>query len=161
MVTFTVTAASDPVDRRLVRFTTGRTDQLAWDFDADMSGGGVLLGGSSASCRYPAGSRTFTVRALAANGDSGSVRHTIGPRQVDQVTPAGGPVAGGTVVQVFGVGLTGATGVLFGGAAGTAFTVNSDSLITVTSPSRPAGPVDLTVQHPAGNVIKGAAFTYA
>jgi hypothetical protein len=161
MATFTVTAVSDPMDRRVVSFTaTGRTDPLAWDFDADRSGGGTMLRGSAASYRF-AGDGTFTVRALAPNGDSGTVRVTVGPRQVDQVTPAGGPVAGGTVVQLYGRGLTGATGVLFGTAQGTAFAVNSDSLITVTAPSHVAGAVDVIVQHPAGNVVKGGAFTYA
>jgi hypothetical protein len=159
MVTFAVTAVSDPQDRRVVNFTTGRSDALAWDFDADRSGGGVMLRGSSAAHRYE-GDGTFTVRALASNGDSGTVRVTIGPRQVDRIAPAGGPVAGGTVVQIYGVGLAGSTGVLFGTAQGTAFTANNDSLLTVTSPSRPAGVVDVIVQHPAGNVVKGAAFTY-
>jgi hypothetical protein len=161
MATITVTAVSDPMDRRLVNFTTGRTDPLAWDFNSARSGGGVMLSGRPAvSWRYPADG-AYTVRALAANGDSGTVALTIGPRQVDRVSPAGGPVAGGTVVQIIGRGFTGATGVLFGPSAGSAFTVNNDSMITVTAPSRPAGVVDVTVQHPAGNVVKGGAFTYS
>jgi hypothetical protein len=148
------------MDRRVVNFTTGRSDPLAWDFDAGRSGGAVLLGRPATSWRYR-NDGAYTVRALAANGDSGTVALTMGPRQVDRVSPAGGPVAGGTVVQLYGVGLTGATGVLFGPSAGSAFTVNNDAMITVTSPSRPAGVVDLTVQHPAGNVVKGGAFTYS
>jgi kynureninase len=160
MATFTVTAVSDPIDRRTVGFTTGRTDPLAWDFDAGRSGGGTMLRGSSASYRFAADG-TFTVRALAPNGDSGTVRVTIGPRQVSQIVPPGGAVAGGTVVQLYGVGLTGATGVLFDTTAGTAFAVTSDSLLTVTSPAHAAGAVDVTVQHPAGNIVKAAAFTYA
>jgi hypothetical protein len=119
-----------------------------------------MLRGSSASYRYE-GDGTYNVRALAPNGDSGTVVVTVAPRAVDQISPAGGPVAGGTVVQLVGWGLTGATGVLFGPSIGSAFTANSDSELTVTSPSRPAGPVDVTVQHPAGNLTKAAAFTYA
>jgi hypothetical protein len=160
MATFTVTAVSDPMDRRVVGFTTGRSDPLAWDFDADRSGGATMLRGSAASWRFE-GDGTFTVRALAPNGDSGTVRVTVGPRQVDQVIPAGGVVAGGTAVKVYGRGLTGATGVLFDTTAGTAFSVTSDSVLAVTAPAHAAGAVDVTVQHPAGNVVKGGAFTYA
>jgi len=60
------------------------------------------------------------------------------------IDPDFGPEAGGTDVTITGTCLTGATGVDFGGAAGTNFTVVDDSTITVTSPPG-TGLVDVTV----------------
>jgi len=160
VATFTVTAKLDPMDRRVVQFTTGRTEPaLAWSFDTARDNGGSLLARPDAGHRYPADG-TYTVSVTAPNGDTGSTVVTIGPRQVTQVSPATGPVAGATVVTITGIGLTGATGVLFGAAAGTAFSVVNDSTITVTDPAHAAGVVDVTVQHPAGNVVKGGGYTY-
>jgi prepilin-type processing-associated H-X9-DG protein len=60
-----------------------------------------------------------------------------------------GPVIGGTVATINGTGFTGATVVLFGTTPAAAFTVNSDTSITATSPPGPAGPVDIIVTTPA------------
>jgi hypothetical protein len=159
MAAITVTAKLDPMDRRVAVFTTGRAETaLAWSFDTARDGGGCRIGPPNPGHRYPADG-TYNVKVAAPNGDSGSVTVTIGPRQVDGVNPATGPVAGGTVVTITGLGFTGATGVLFGPSAGAAFSVNSDTRITVTTPSRPAGPEVITVQHPAGNITAGV-FTY-
>jgi hypothetical protein len=148
------------MDRRIAAFTTGRAEPaLAWSFDRAGGGGGSIIGPPNPGHRYRADG-TYTVDVTAPNGDTGSVTLTIGPRQVDQVSPATGPIAGGTVVTITGIGLTGATGVLFGGVAGTAFSVVNDTRITVTTPAHAAGAVDVVVQHPAGNVTAGGAFLY-
>jgi len=77
--------------------------------------------------------------------------------------PASGPAAGGTSVIITGTGLAGATGVSFGGAAATTFTVDSSTQITVTSPPG-TGTVDITVTTSAGtSAATGTAadqFTY-
>ena len=52
----------------------------------------------------------------------------------DRDLPASGPTTGGTAVTITGTGLAGATGVSFGGAAGT-ITADSGTQITVTSPA--------------------------
>lgn len=77
------------------------------------------------------------------------------------LSPATGPAAGGTVVTITGTNLTGSTGVTFGGTAGTAFEVVSDTQVKVTTPAKTAGAVAVVLQHPAGNVTKANAFTYA
>ena len=56
---------------------------------------------------------------------------------VTSLSPTSGPATGGTAVTITGTGFTGATAVTFGGTAATAFTVNSATSITATSP-RPA-----------------------
>jgi len=76
---------------------------------------------------------------------------------VTTVDPAFGPEAGGTDVTITGTCFTGATGVDFGGVAGTSVTVVDDSTITVTAPPG-TGLVDVTVH---GTVACGGDGTLA
>jgi hypothetical protein len=83
---------------------------------------------------------------------------------VTSLSPAAGPVAGGTVVTITGTGFTAATSVNFGGNLGTSVTVVSDTQITVTSPSGSAGAVAVTVTTPGGTSTAGPTaptFTYS
>jgi hypothetical protein len=169
MAAINVTVDVDPMDRRVLVFSTGRTEALAWSFDHARDGGGRVLAGPNPARRYPVDG-TYTVDVIAPNGDQGSATFVVGPatapeppeppRQVDVITPNVGPVGGGTVVHITGAGLTGATGVKFGPSQGTAFSVVADSTIQVTNPSRPAGVEDVTVQHPSGNLDVVGGFTY-
>lgn len=83
------------------------------------------------------------------------------PPTITTVNPATGGIAGGTVVTITGTGFTGATGVTFGGTAGTAFSVVNSTTITVTTPAKTAGAVDVVVQSPNGNATKTGGFTYS
>ena len=76
------------------------------------------------------------------------------------MSPASGPAAGGTSVAITGTGLSGATGVSFGGTPATV-TADSSTQITATSPPG-TGTVDITVTTPAGTSAATAAdhFTY-
>jgi len=78
---------------------------------------------------------------------------------VTAVSPATGPAAGGTVVTITGANLGGATSVTFGGTAGTAFKVNHQGSITVTTPAKTAGAQAVVVVDDSGNVAAGN-FTY-
>ncbi len=80
---------------------------------------------------------------------------------VSALSPASGPVAGGTSVTITGSGLTGATAVSFGTVAATSFTVVSDSEITALSPAHAAGPVDVRVTTTAGTSADTAADDYS
>ncbi len=82
---------------------------------------------------------------------------------VSGVSPASGPVAGGTSVVITGTNLTGATAVTFGTAGPAAgFTVNSATQITAIAPADSAATVDITVTTPGGTSATSAAdrFTY-
>lgn len=69
---------------------------------------------------------------------------TAGPTpKVISISPASGPITGGTNVTITGTGFSGATSVHFGGNAAS-YTFDSDSSITVTSPAG-SGTVDVTV----------------
>ncbi|MGO3146444.1 MAG: IPT/TIG domain-containing protein, partial [Leucobacter sp.] len=81
------------------------------------------------------------------------------PPTITSLDPTKGPETGGTEVTITGTGFTDATGVTFDGTAGTAFTVDSDTEITVTTPAGTPGAVDAVVEHPAGDSEPGT-FTY-
>ena len=82
---------------------------------------------------------------------------------VTSVSPTTGLTAGGTSVTVTGTDFTGASVVDFGSDAATAFTVNSPTSITATTPAESAGTVDTTVTTPAGTSATSSAdqFTFA
>jgi hypothetical protein len=87
----------------------------------------------------------------------------VDPPTVTSVTPATGPVGGGTLVTLTGANFGDATAVTFGGTAGTGIAVNpAGTLITVTSPAHAAGTVDVRVITPAGTspVSPTAKFEY-
>lgn len=77
------------------------------------------------------------------------------------VSPATGPLGGGTVVTLTGAGFSGATAVRFGATDGTALAVVNDGQLTVVSPAGAAGAVDLTLVTPRGSTTARGAFTYA
>jgi hypothetical protein len=74
-----------------------------------------------------------------------------------------GSIEGGTEVKVKGENLTGASSVKFGSTAAASFTVESDTLITATSPpSTVAGFADVSVTTPAGTspTVRSDRFRY-
>jgi len=80
---------------------------------------------------------------------------------VDSINPNYGTSSGGTPVAILGEGLTGSTGVTFGGTAGTSFSVVSDAQINVTTPFHATGTVAVVVQNPRGNVTVSNGYTYS
>lgn len=81
---------------------------------------------------------------------------------VTRISPASGPLGGGTTVTITGSGFTGATAVDFGGAPAASFTVTSDTSITATSPTAASvGPVDVTVTTSPGTSATSSADQYS
>jgi len=78
------------------------------------------------------------------------------------VSPASGPIEGGTVVTITGTLLTSAQHVTFGATEATSFRVISASEITATSPAHAGGVVDITVATASLESSPSAAdqFTY-
>jgi hypothetical protein len=82
------------------------------------------------------------------------------PPTITKLIPTSGPDTGGTLVDIIGADLTGATAVDFGGTAGTGLTVDpSGSLATVTTPAHTAGPAPVTITTPAGT-SNAETFTF-
>lgn len=83
---------------------------------------------------------------------------------ITSISPTSGPAEGGTSVQIYGDGFTGATSVHFGTTAvpSNSFTVHRDTWITATSPPG-TGMVDVTVTTPEGTTATSTSdqFTYA
>ena len=69
---------------------------------------------------------------------------------VTSLSPAAGPIAGGTNITITGTALTGATAVSFGVTAATSFVVVNATTITAIAPAVIAGIVDVTVTTPGG-----------
>ena len=140
------------------------------------SADGVTFGGSPATAVVVASATTIT--AVSPSG-SGTVDVTVstpfgtspstssdhftyrGLPVVVGIIPSSGTTSGGTPVVISGTGFTGATAVAFGAAAAAAFTVNSPTQITATSPAG-TGTVDATVTTPGGTsvAVPTDAFTY-
>lgn len=77
------------------------------------------------------------------------------------ISPASGPVTGGTAVTITGAGfVTGAT-VTFGGIPATTATVNSGTQVVAVTPPKAAGTADVVVRNPDGQTVSLAGgFTY-
>jgi hypothetical protein len=106
----------------------------------------------------PAGAGTVNITITAPGGTSPtSASDTFvfgGPPpsglQVNGIAPNQGSAAGGTAVVILGMGFSGVTAVMFGTTPATNIFVASDTDISVVSPSRAAGTIDVTVIVGAG-----------
>jgi hypothetical protein len=80
---------------------------------------------------------------------------------VTKITPAVGPLGGGTVVAVTGTSFTSSSTVSFGGVRATNVRVSGATYLLATSPSG-SGSVDVTVTTPGGTSATSSAdrFTY-
>ena len=124
---------------------------VSWDFTATAISYSVLATAPAVDPAFSA----FDAHGNQVYNQSGSAFLVLAAGfvpapTVSAVTPASGPATGGTKITIAGTGLTGATGVSFGGAAAASFTVNSATSITATSPAASAGTVDVTVTSPGG-----------
>jgi large repetitive protein len=110
-----------------------------------------------------AGTVDVTVTSPGGTSASSAADHfayTVAP-VVTGVSPAAGPLAGGTSVTITGTGLSGATLVDFGSVAATKVVVVSPTQITATSPAEAAGTVDVTVTTAGGVSATSTADQFA
>lgn len=113
----------------------------------------------------PAGTGTVDVTVTTPGGTSATTsadQFTYVPTPaVASVAPTSGPGTGGTIVTITGTNLQSATAVTFGATAATAYTVNSPTQITATSPAG-TGTVDVRVTTAGGtsSVVVADQFTY-
>jgi hypothetical protein len=76
------------------------------------------------------------------------------------VSPASGPLAGGTVLTITGTAFTGATAVSVGGGAATSFNVFGDVAILAITPAGSAGAASVQVITPGGTSVNNSLYTY-
>ncbi len=129
---------------------------------------GLPPGASFGIASVPAAGGGTTVTVSPGGGqvaDSGGVLSfstgAAGPR-IDSVTPARGPLAGGTAVTIRGAGFLAGATVSFGGSPAAGTTVAGATEIRATSPpAAGAGPVAVTVRNPDGtSTTLSGGFTY-
>lgn len=136
----------------------------------------VTFGGTSATAVKATSATTLTATApkhaagrtdvvvSTRYGSSAAVtadRYTyVSPPAVTAVSPATGPVRGGTTVTVTGSDLTAARKVVFGTAVGTRVTVASPTRLTVTAPPGTAGTAEVRVTTDYGTSAVVAADRY-
>nr|WP_247602050.1 IPT/TIG domain-containing protein [Cellulomonas denverensis] len=118
--------------------------------------------GSSVTAIAPASETTgaVPVSVLRPTGNLTAGTFTYVAPAITAVSPPQGSTAGGTQVTLTGTGLLGATGVSFGGTAGTIVGAPTDTSITVTTPARPAGAVAVTAVLPGADATIADGFTY-
>ena len=105
----------------------------------------------------------FLVTDQVAFIDLDDVSVTLSPPSITSVSPASGPVPGGTSVTITGTNFTGATAVKFGAIDAASYNVDSATQITASTPAATgAGTVDVTVTTAVGTSAISAAdqFTY-
>ena len=80
---------------------------------------------------------------------------------ISSLSPASGPIGGGTSVTIGGHDFTDATAVTFGGVPAAGFTVDSDTQLTAASPPGSPGAVDIGVRNPGQSPkVATDTFTY-
>ena len=84
----------------------------------------------------------------------------LAPPTITNVSPASGPVAGGTKITITGTNFTGTTSVTVGAIAAKNVVVVSSSSITAITPANSVGPKGVGVTAPGGLVTRQNGFTY-
>jgi hypothetical protein len=142
---------------------TAFTGASAVTFGATAGTGLTVISDTLIQVLSPAGSGTVDVRIVGLGGTSPAVTGdlftyaTPAAPTVTSVTPNNGPVVGGTVVNIGGTNLAGATAVRFGSIAAT-ITSSGAGQITATSPAGVGpGTVDITVTTAGGTSAVGIA----
>lgn len=142
---------------------TGFTNATAVTFGGTSATGVVVVSDTTITATTPAHAAGAVNVVITTPGGTttgtGAYTYVAAPTFVS-ITPSSGSVAGGTSVTITGTGFTGATAVTFGGTAATAFTVNSATQISATTPAHAAGAVNVIITAPGGSVTGTGAYTY-
>jgi autotransporter-associated beta strand protein len=138
------------------------------DFGATAASGITVVSPTQITATSPAGAVGTVHVSVATPGGTSTTSSAdqftyADVPTVTMISPAVGPVAGGTSVTITGTNFTGATEVDFDVNPASSVTVVSPTRITATSPAGVAGMVDVTVVTPGGVSDTSSAdqFTYA
>ncbi|MCX7293685.1 IPT/TIG domain-containing protein, partial [Janthinobacterium sp.] len=134
-------------------------------FGATAATGFTVNSATQITATAPAGVGTVDVRVTTSGGTSATGAADqftyVAVPTVTSLSPASGPIAGGSTVTISGTNFSGATAVTFGGTAAIGFPVNSATQITATAPAG-SGTVDVRVTTIGGTSATSAndQFTY-
>ena len=141
------------------------TGATAVSFGGTPATGVTVLNDTTITATTPAhaaGIVGVSVTSPAGTGFLGSLftyLPSTGPA-IFSLNPTSGSTAGGTVVNISGANLTGATSVLFGSAAAQAFVVVNDTTISAVTPAGSAGVVNVAVTVGVQTATAANAYTY-
>ncbi len=99
----------------------------------------------------------MTAGGISSTGTADQYTYTGTPPTVTAISPASGPMQGGSQVTVTGTNLNGPTAVQFGSTAASAFTVVSSTQVLATAPSLAAATYHITVTTPHGTSATSSA----
>ncbi len=143
---------------------TNLADVTAVTFGGTPAASFMCATDGSCSATSPPGTGIVNVAVTNDGGTSEapSAFTYVPPPVITGVTPAVGPVAGGTVVTIAGTGLAPATAVAFGATPAASFDCLPAQPCTATSPPGVVGPVDITITTLGGvsAVVPAGVFTY-
>ncbi len=148
--------SSGKVGAKITVLGTSLTGATAVSFNGTAATFTVNSTGTAITTSVPAGATTGLINVVTPSGTLASNAPFKVVPQIKSFTPSSGPV--GTVVTIFGVSLTQATKVTFGGVAATSFTVNSDTQVTATVPSG-AKTGKIVITTPGGTASSATNFT--
>ena len=103
--------------------------------------------------------RDFTIQGSNTNAVTAAIQIDAGIT-LSSVSPSPGPASGGAGVTLTGIGLTGATGVTFGGTAATSVHVVNSTMVTAVTPAHASGAVDVVITTPSGSATDTSGYTY-
>ncbi|WP_193317196.1 putative Ig domain-containing protein [Janthinobacterium sp. FT14W] len=152
--------------------TANGTGPFAYVVESGSLPAGITLSGSGLLSGTPGalGTYNFVMKSTDSTGGNGPyntsrsyslVINAQPPPTITGVSPALGPVSGGTAVTITGTGFTGATALKFGSNNGLSVTVLNSTTITATSPAG-TGVVNVFVTTPGGTNAADPSnqFTY-
>ncbi|MDN2715587.1 IPT/TIG domain-containing protein [Janthinobacterium sp. SUN120] len=152
--------------------TANGTGPFAYVVESGSLPAGITLSGSGLLSGTPGalGTYNFVMKSTDSTGGNGPyntsrsyslVINAQPPPAITGVSPALGPVSGGTAVTITGTGFTGATALKFGSNNGLSVTVLNSTTITATSPAG-TGVVNVFVTTPGGTNAADPSnqFTY-
>jgi hypothetical protein len=150
---------------------TGFAGATAVHFGSAVAGSFTVVSATSITVATPAGSAgtvdatVTTPGGTSATGSADQFTYANPPPvtpAISAISPAVGPLGGGTPVTITGTNLAGATSVSFGSRPAIFLAVPTATKIVAVSPPAPAGPVAVRVTTPDGTseTVPGATFTY-
>ncbi|MFE9650073.1 IPT/TIG domain-containing protein [Streptomyces sp. NPDC006365] len=141
---------------------TGFTGVTSVRFGARSSPAFSSTSTTKITARTPSGTGTVNVTVTTSGGTSTQfVPFTyLSAPSLSSLSPAEGPVTGGTTVVLTGADFSGVTAVEFGGVPAASFTVDSGSQITAVTPAHAAGPAAVRVTTSSGT-SNALTFTFS
>jgi len=135
---------------------------------------GVSIGGSPAASYVvnstsqiteitppgPAGNAAIIVNVNGASSTTNSLFSYVVPPTVTGVSPDTVTTLGGNSINITGTGFTLASHLTIGGVAAQNFTIQSDTLITATTPANTPGTKSIVITTPGGSNAANALISY-